>query len=1160
MGSTFNWGTTDAQSPWSNIDGPRLACSVGALQLVESNQAAPLKLHVLASIAVGLPQRTMSAPLGSSQLHDLLGQSILQDPDGTGEFEITDLFCNEVELQGLPFRFIAGSGTSAHTKMEYLAQSILTIAGKDLPPEFLEPAGDLIFAVAYLSEAVCARAKIRRTRQPLPTQEDELVIPTTAVLRALESAIRFPLELLGDDRLAALQPLTSRPGDQFDVYPGETSNVVAVKPLLQTDSDLIVVCPGELAAALTVQLQTLAARSGCIPELTTAHRRYVTAYVHHIVTGGPIDFADPVSHAESGIDLISGDLQGQGIHIVVEVDPLNDYDADEPFSIWFAPNRDNQIASLISTASETPAVVIRCTLSSSRGQAIAGSGIDSIRLLHLEAPDLVTLFKLKWNDHPWDLVRFARAVEKLNENTRIFGESFLGEYGIYDDNHDSFYLSDEAPPTALMIGGQYSLKYRAAERAKFDEHIVPVHGGSIRSVSLSGLEFGPIYLLFERVPALSVELDNLFIWVRARTRDLDAPMTEILEGATYWIWQITEELRDRIAHRELRLLLTVEMSDSGNPIELIRINELEFHIIIRPRVSFVAPSFGNEYDRILVTALLKDLFQPLVQGEIDVASILEQVAPPGDKRMFLTSSNPIVELHDSRIAALSRTVPDSLAAEVLDELGNQLFASNRYPLGDIPIERTTEILNEAVAVHYRRLTDLIRRYDAVLLIERLIGHSAGLEVTTRMEQMRRLTRVACYGAEHYPPSKLRKEDNKRVEASLGVRFLVELLSATGSAGHQVPNDDSYDLLVALAVEIVLKGMQSDASHYRLSDVRASRLPSGRLGTTQDDRWASGLVEHSELLIARQLQGEPDRDQESQAWNFTKQDDRAFTAEFGFTVNEMQVGLITLYENIPRNDEAPAVVSFPRKGAIAAIVARTGWTDDRAASLLDLYTLAPVVDFRLDAETGPWRYGRTRSYLRQPIVSLNGSPEALLRWSPARLLQAVGDLVSLYRTGRLKGESQEMKAALGSVRQASNLTFEHRVAARYREIGYPSVFERVTNWAGVPLRDSTGANLGDIDTLIIDESRKTIIVIEAKDFETARTPIEMSREMNKLRNQAVKKSHRRAEWVREHLGLFTNASAGWAVEEVVVTSRRSTATATGNGHETVVAFDDLGPRT
>lgn len=1153
----FDWRTSTEMRPWSDLDGPTLAAVAGGLQLIDTNQSHMLKLHVLASIAIGLDRKPDATPLDGEQIERLVLRPELQDPEGTGEYQITDLFCSEIELQGVPFRFLAGLGSASDRKLEYLASAILNMAGKDLPRNFLKAASDLIAAVAQLSEAMCNRAGVERTLVLQEKADGELVVPAPSRLRRLMRAVSFPLDVFEPEVVDVLGRIASHPGERQLVYPTEASDAVTLRPLLITDSQLIIACPNELATALCAEIQKMAHDFGCVQDLVLAHRSYISDFVRHVATAGQINFGQVSSFPELFLNMIVGEHQGQKIYICVANDTLSNYDPAQPFAMWFASPPTEALSRLIQLEDQYPPVVVFATVTSTRGLAAFGPNLEGAFWLNLDVVDLVTLLKLKWADNPWDLTRFARAVEKFSTETSVMSESLLGEYGLYDDNRQSFYLSDDALPTGIVIGGEYALKYRLDERQRFDEHLVLTDGGALRAISQSGTKFAPIYYLQDSMPALSVEFEEYFIWIRARANEGDAPAVEFLEGTAYWLWQILSNLDASISKRALRVLVTVSMDHRGAPIVVQRASEDQFHVVVRPAVAFETRPEDNDFDRSFVMALVDGIFATLVDGELDATALVERVAPRGDKRMFLIGSNRIPELHDPEVAALARTVPDSVSADVLDELGSQLFRQTRLALGDIPEGQTTDVLNSAVSILYRRLAEKITQYDSSDLLSRFMGHSAGLEVVTRLDRLRRRTRIACYGPELYPPSVLREEATQKTEASLAARFLVEMLSATSPRTGRSPNDDEYDSLVALAVEIVLKGMQSDASHYGLSDVRVSRLGSGRLGTSREDRWATGLVRHSELAIAHDLQGAPDPDDRRDPWQFDAVEDVAFSAEYGFTVREMQEGLVGLYDHAPRHHENSAVVSMKLTDAVAVVRQRTDWSEARSSSLLALFTLSQLQNFDLVPETYPWRFGRDRSYLRQPLVATGEGAETLLRWSPARLLESVGDLIELYRSGRLKASSKEMRVALGSVRQASNNEFEHKVAELLRAVGFEKVFERVEAWEGRSLTSTAGAKLGDIDVLVIDHGRRRIIVIEAKDFETARTPIEMSREMRKLREEAVKKSHKRAEWVREHLHLFASPSRHtWTVEELVVTSRPSTAAATGNGHVSVIAFQDL----
>jgi len=84
-------------------------------------------------------------------------------------------------------------------------------------------------------------------------------------------------------------------------------------------------------------------------------------------------------------------------------------------------------------------------------------------------------------------------------------------------------------------------------------------------------------------------------------------------------------------------------------------------------------------------------------------------------------------------------------------------------------------------------------------------------------------------------------------------------------------------------------------------------------------------------------------------------------------------------------------------------------------------------------------------------------------------------------------------------------------------------------------------LGDIDVLVADERSRELLLVETKNFSTARTPAEFALEEKKL--LATLKVHdERVKWVRENLGVTLEGlriSSGdvkaWRVEQLVVVS-------------------------
>jgi hypothetical protein len=1144
------------QSPWRDVSGPALLSAVSALQLLPKNQHFALELHVLASIAVTLPVRANARPITASMLRGMLKDPILLDPEGTGEFLLADPFCSEIELVDMPFRFIAGSSNSAHLKAESLIQAVVKVTGSALPRTFVEHVYELALALFGISEMMCARIGIERTLQAEVNLPARVEVPTTDALKAMGRAVQYSIDSLPAGVLELLRPMCTSVGESIEIYPEEHFDDLGTRPFHLSDDTLTISAPGELANALMCEVQRLALKFGCEEELSYAYRTYLAERVAHVAQLGPLEVEPFVELENAGATLFTSRIQGQRIVFVVTTDSFEGYSVDSPFGMWLSTGALEPIMESIDEGADEPVVVLMAG-STTRGHMGFLPNVEGQHWLMLDPHNVEMLLKFVWNNDPWELVRFARALTMLEETTQVVSQSELGQYGLYKDNSDSFYLSDEELPTTIMLAGDYGLSIRMEARRRLDEHLVPAAQGSLTAISLSGVDFAPIYMLMgDSAPSLSVEFEHVFIWVRV-SGEARNQMQSFLEGIAYWMWQVFSALPSTLSTRELRILVSIQ-SGLGVPLQVTRQAATQFSIVIRPDSAFEPLPKSNEFDRAVCEAILRDIARPLLPVSIDVAGLLQRIAPSGDKKMFLVGSGSLPELHDPRMAEHSRLIAKSVVSAVLDDLGHQLFDKSEMPVGDATDDEAVPLLNDAVALLFGRLKGLCARFDTEVMLTRLIAQSEGLEVEGRLELARRLTRIACYGESHYPASAIREQRSRRVEVSLAVRFLIEYLSAAPTGGTEPPSDDEHDTMCALAQEITMMGMLSDARHYGLSEVTVSHLPSGRLGRSRDDRYATGLITHSELSITRALRGEPDPDDDDDPWEFSFPEVRAFEAEFGFNVEEMQSGIVALYEEFDPVGTT-GVVRTTGGAAISAVRERTGWDLERAGALVQLFSMSEEAAFVLGPETAPWRFGRKRSYLRKPIVVVGDDPYGVLMWGKARLLAAVMDLVSLYRTGRLKASSKQMKALLGSVRQGKNNAFEKRVASRFRERGYGNVSERVRAIGGRKLIENED-DLGDIDVLVVDAESREILVVEAKDFETARTPIEMSREMAKLRDDAAPKNHRRADWIRANLDLFDTAEGPsrkpWAVKEILVTSRPSTASATGNGHETVVAIQDL----
>lgn len=244
---------------------------------------------------------------------------------------------------------------------------------------------------------------------------------------------------------------------------------------------------------------------------------------------------------------------------------------------------------------------------------------------------------------------------------------------------------------------------------------------------------------------------------------------------------------------------------------------------------------------------------------------------------------------------------------------------------------------------------------------------------------------------------------------------------------------------------------------------------------------------------------------------------------------------------PKVAPAPAVVD--------TLTERLGWPRERVDQGIETFSLGLRESFFPEgaaAEAWPWRFNRDLSYVRRPLLirEVPGAPSQLI-WG-IRHLDRVGPYVlNLIQAGQLKARSPELRAYMGAMRHQEGEAFNDLVAEVYE--GRPNIIvrSRVKKIGKLRIERARGETIGDVDVLVADTVARQILAIETKDFEIAKTPVELRNELQKLVHgdgSAVNHHTERIEWLRGHVPeivdwLGVNDSAHrWRVDGLIVTSR------------------------
>jgi hypothetical protein len=356
--------------------------------------------------------------------------------------------------------------------------------------------------------------------------------------------------------------------------------------------------------------------------------------------------------------------------------------------------------------------------------------------------------------------------------------------------------------------------------------------------------------------------------------------------------------------------------------------------------------------------------------------------------------------------------------------------------------------------------------------------------------------------------------------------------------------------MAVSSEIINKGMLSDAIFYELASPKVGMLASGRLSISSDDAYQ--ITEFRNIFVQEQA-----RIAEKYFDRYWKEDkgtgegrtpplenlDAAMVDEFGFSFSDAAKFIgETLSLGRMQQDEPKRM---PVEQFVAAVSSSLDWSTTNTMDLLEFFSLrADRKDQPIVTGEYPWRFNRDRSYIRRPFIWFGSGDTAMLCWGVRHANQAGQHLADLFGSGRLKAKGLKLKTLISRTRSEKNEAFNDEVANALGVRMDLLVLRRVKRFGKLRIARAPGQEIGDIDVLAVNSKRRSILLIETKDFEVAKTPSELSNEIRKLvdgEKSATNLHLERERWLRAHLrevlqslGLPADVRR-WTVGSVVVVS-------------------------
>ncbi len=1038
------------------------------------------------------------------------------------------------------------------------------------------------FALLTLSNAVATRLNYRRNITSPDNWRENISLPEISEMELLrnstifsDSDIRSLLNPSGLDE-SSLMPFISSVGDSdfSEIVLGK--NPLHEKPLVKINGNIIVAYPSMVMSAIRQNILIVAGKKGIRGLLLEKYSDYLWTRVCSnlkFMMYRQIKFRLP--NIPKNLPIRDGIFRFDSdkvAYVQLITDNGSEYQEHEINGVWDTSSISNQINErtnkIVRELEKDKSQKIFVILIIGRIGRSFKFGLhkpcENVILIPLE--DMEIIAKLRDLD-TLSLWKYSIAENKFREKTESFSWGFLDKYALYRQNDYSFAIIDENVPKFLNVSPGTGLSLRMKSVSINDIHLA-LKGDPPRYISVMRRfddENIPIYIP-EDVSGMN--LDHLVegycqpIWIGPKTETIKINSLSgildtylgITEMLSYWLWQLTPELKNHLkmlGPNPVQVSFILDCEDRWENIILEKTaeghqeiiftvtfekNEILFHL--PPTIIPFFSRIDNQGERLIIRELLKAFRNFLISREKPnplnddrCHEIIETVAPLGLKKKFLLLNTTLQTSLNPRNLPRIRLLQQHDINQQMENLEDFIskISQSVYETSD-PKYKNNAICNSLVDFYYQRLLSEIAPFSAHNLLFNLIRYYEAICYSRAVKRLTIPTQIACfYGIETIVKKEI--EEMPRLDgSSVSLRSLIEIIAANPPEGKKELSLDDFDRLLAITNRLIHFGMISDHIKYGIVDFSVNLLKSGKIKINYSNEiwnkfYESKASEYVYQSTEHHAEFYTDFHRKPGHSNNISIQQNAFKAEFGLTLTEIVSFINALTELGLQSPESVTVLSLSEfKDVIKHMLS---WRDEQIDCAIQIFSLSPretwekPPDGFSDKDIWPWRYNRSLSFLRRPLV-ISRKPDERIYWGPRHAEEAGRELYNLIHSGRYNTEksSKEMKEYVGKIINKNGRSFTKAVK---------KWFESNTDWivdSEIPIKPgkefNSDTDLGDIDILLIDKQKKRLFSIECKDINFGRSPHEINQEIERFiddRKSYVQKHKNRELWLRDNTELI-----------------------------------------
>lgn len=685
---------------------------------------------------------------------------------------------------------------------------------------------------------------------------------------------------------------------------------------------------------------------------------------------------------------------------------------------------------------------------------------------------------------------------------------------LHDRDYD-FYLDDKADAynTNLFVGFEYTYHYRilaAKEEATF---VAPFY----KQLLLLEKESDGIYYLssrfFDKDKVITYNRYPLGgVWVFSRT--IDYNLVTFIGMVNYWLANLQHLLASQINNR----LYYIELALNDNSSVVINKNGNTCVVNIYPLI--MSFNEGKDFDEIgLIERILDslNLLSPLVkkQLETDRLNVNKRYNTPlkSDQIMLIPFKKQLRPVFVSKYH--SALFDDSLGRD---------YAIGKCGLtpGET-ISDADNFLKGAVEKLFNDLDKIVQEFDWLSSIKFIYEYQEDYLQKLLINKKNLKVKHALYANHIEDINKIYYDLNS---ASPGIRFLLQYLATMQYEGKKTMDEVDLEVLITLIHKMIHLANIDDGIVFNLLPNEMVFLKSRRLSIDLTN------LETFNTLIAGEMINDLTKDKVdlkgNQQWPFNKELNEAYLEEYGFTFDQMsqvialliaigedqedEIKIASIDDVLKRFNEVHSPEILVNESVIAmvinhlSIIKRDSFFDSSIAKPRELY---------------PWRYNRTESITRKPLIKYGNT----IVWGNRTLFQCyIFTLDHIYEGSEptKNPSNSKIKTLNGKVLDLKGEKF-NEMALDYLSKSIPDIrfMKGVKSFNNKRMTNDKGEFLGDIDILGIDEKKHRIYLIEVKNYQYSKNMAEFGFELNEFlgtpkKKGFVEKEMNRVNWVKNNI--------------------------------------------